>query len=137
MMNWSFSKTYFLLMFTILSSFSCNKTKKPYTNPLNSNSIFKPTHSNLVISRSEYHNKLYGFWLGKCIANWTGLVTEMDKIGNIGEIKTGAFYTRDNWGQKDTPSIWGNGIPSSLSVNIDFVLSDRSEIWDADDDTDI
>ena len=137
MMNWSFSKTYFLLMFTILSSFSCNKTKKPYTNPLNSNSIFKSTHSNLVISRSEYHNKLYGFWLGQCIANWTGLVTEMDKIGNIGEIKTGAFYTRDNWGQKDTPSIWGNGIPSSLSVNIDFVLRDRSEIWDADDDTDI
>ena len=27
----------------------------------------------------------------------TGLVTEMDKIGNIGEIKTGAFYTRDDW----------------------------------------
>ena len=59
------------------------------------------------------------------------------KLAIFGEIKTGAFYTRDNWGQKDTPSIWGDGIPSSVSVNIDFVLRDRSEIWDADDDTDI
>ena len=41
----------------------------------------------LVLSRLEYKEKLHGFWLGQCIANWTGLVTEMDKIGNIGEIK--------------------------------------------------
>ena len=40
-----------------------------------------------VISRAEYGDRLYGFWLGQCIANWTGLVTEMDKIGNMGEIK--------------------------------------------------
>lgn len=58
----------------------------------------------LVISRFDYADKLYGFWLGECIANWTGLVTEMDKIGNIGEIKTGAFYTRDDWGKPDQPS---------------------------------
>ena len=39
-----------------------------------------PNPSDLVISRSDYADKLYGFWLGQCIANWTGLVTEMDKI---------------------------------------------------------
>ena len=45
-----------------------------------------PKDSVLVLSRSEYKERLYGFWLGQCIANWTGLVTEMDKIGNIGDI---------------------------------------------------
>ena len=30
----------------------------------------------LVISRAVYHEKLQGFWLGECIANWTGLRTE-------------------------------------------------------------
>ena len=91
----------------------------------------------ISISRDKYYNQLYGFWLGQCIANWTGLVTEMDKIGNIGEIKTGAFYTRENWGKPDQPSIWGQGIPSDLSPTIDFVLRDTNEIWGADDDTDI
>ena len=43
---------------------------------------YTPNPSDLIISRSDYANKLYGFWLGQCIANWTGLVTEMDKIGN-------------------------------------------------------
>ncbi len=91
----------------------------------------------LTISRIEYKNKLYGFWLGECIANWTGLVTEMDKIGNIGEIKTGQFYTRDDWGKPDQPSIWAEGIPSDLSPTIDFVFADTDEIWGSDDDTDI
>jgi hypothetical protein len=91
----------------------------------------------LIISRADYHDKLYGFWLAQCIANWTGLVTEMDKIGNIGEPKTGDFYTRDDWGQPDQPSIWVEGIPSDISPTIDFVFSDTTEIWGADDDTDI
>jgi hypothetical protein len=89
------------------------------------------------ISRSEYANKLYGFWLGQCIANWTGLVTEMDKIGNIGDIKTGDFYTREDWGKPDQPSIWGAGLPSQLSPTINFVLIEKDSIWGADDDTDI
>ena len=89
------------------------------------------------ISRAAYRDSLYGFWLGQCIANWTGLVTEMDKIGNIGPIKTGRFYTRDDWGKKDLPSIWGQGIPSNLSQTIDFVTVDEKGIWGADDDTDI
>jgi len=89
------------------------------------------------ISRDKFKNQLYGFWLGQCIANWTGLVTEMDKIGNIGEIKTGDFYTRKDWGKPDQPSIWGEGIPSDLSPTIDFVFKDTNEIWGSDDDTDI
>jgi len=99
--------------------------------------IGRNTSKEIRISKDEYANKLQGFWLGQCIANWTGLVTEMDKIGNIGEIKTGEFYTRENWGKPDFPSIWGEGIPSNLSDNIDFVIRNQNEVWGADDDTDI
>jgi endonuclease/exonuclease/phosphatase family metal-dependent hydrolase len=94
--------------------------------------------SNIItISRDEYYDKLQGFWLGINIANWTGLVTEMDKIGNIGEIKTGDFYTSEDWLKPDQPSIWGEGLPSNLSEKIDFVFRDTSEVWGSDDDTDI
>ena len=98
---------------------------------------YAPNPSDLVISRSDYANKLYGFWLGQCIANWTGLVTEMDKIGNIGEINTGEFYTREDWGKPDQPNIWSNGEPSGLSSTIDFVFVDEGGAWGSDDDTDI
>jgi len=89
----------------------------------------------LDISRDEYFDKLQGFWLGQCIANWTGLVTEMDKIG--GEGPHGTFYTRKDWGQPDQPSIWGQGIPSDLSPTIDWVFEDEGGTWGSDDDTDI
>lgn len=92
--------------------------------------------SGRTISRADYHDKLKGFWLGACIANWTGLVTEMDKVGNIGEFKTGDFYTRNDWGKADQPSIW-SAAPSELSPTIDFVLRGKDEVWGADDDTDI
>ncbi len=91
--------------------------------------------SDIILSRAQYHEKLYGFWLGQSIANWTGLVTEMDKIGGAGP--HGVFYTREDWGKKDQPSIWGQGVPSQLSKNIDFVFKDEDEIWGSDDDTDI
>jgi len=89
----------------------------------------------IIISRTHYIDKLYGFWLGQSIANWTGLVTEMDKIG--GEGPHGTFYTREDWGTKDQPSIWGQGVPSNLSENIGFVFQDEEGIWGSDDDTDI
>ena len=92
-------------------------------------------YTDFVISRTDYINKLEGFWLAQCIANMTGLVTEMDKIGNIGEIKTGEFYTRDDWGKPDLPSIF-NPKPSNLSPTIDFVF-EQDGVWPADDDTDI
>ncbi|MFM7022083.1 MAG: ADP-ribosylglycohydrolase family protein [Flavobacteriales bacterium] len=98
---------------------------------------YKPKSSDKIISRAQYFKRLQGFWLGQCIANWTGLVTEMDKIGNVGEIKTGAFYTRNDWGKPDQPSIWGQGVPSDLSPTIDFVFRNPGDVWGADDDTDI
>lgn len=52
-------------------------------NPGLAYSAFRPGKHDRVISREAYYDKLYGFWLGQCIANWTGLVTEMDKIGNM------------------------------------------------------
>jgi hypothetical protein len=91
----------------------------------------------IEISRENYTNKLHGFWLGQSIANWTGLITEMDKIGNIGEIKTGNFYTRDDWEDTDQRSIWEDSLVDKSKVKIDFVLKDESDIWGSDDDTDI
>lgn len=115
---------FLLLVFLLSGCVSANKnaTETPKT---------------ITLSRAEYRDALYGFWLGQCIANWTGLVTEMDKIGNIGEIKTGEFYTRNDWGKPDQPSIWGQGVPSDLSATIDFVTVKPDGIWGSDDDTDI
>ncbi len=88
------------------------------------------------LSRAEYADQLAGFWLGSCIANWTGLVTEMDKIGDTPEYKTGRFYTREDWGKPDQPNIWSDK-PSDLSPTIDFVIRGKDQTWGADDDTDI
>ncbi len=96
-----------------------------------------PQEETLSISRAQYQEQFYGFWLGQCIANWTGLITEMDKVGNIGEVKTGAFYTREDWGKPDLPNIWSLDKPKDDSVLIDFVFRDEDEMWGADDDTDI
>lgn len=135
-------KKFISLILIFASILSCNNqnTTKKSNLLVNSEFTYKdytPKSTDLVISREKYLDNLYGFWLGECIANWTGLVTEMDKIGNIGEIKTGKFYTRLDWGKKDLPSIWGEGVPSDLSLTIDFVFKNEDEIWGADDDTDI
>ena len=119
-------KSYFLILATLITLSACQS---------------KTTSSQvetdyLSISRAKYKDQLYGFWLAQCIANWTGLVTEMDKIGSIGDIKTGAFYTREDWGKPDQPNIWSK-TPSDLSSTIDFVFRDTTEVWGADDDTDI
>ncbi len=106
----------------------------PITNPAMEYLPYSPSNSDFSISRKTYVNQLYGFWLGQCIANWTGLVTEMDKIG--GEGPHGKFYTRHDWGQPDQPNIWSEG-PSHLSATIDWVLEDEGGVWGADDDTDI
>ena len=123
----------FLLFFIVLSS--CNK--EPKKKDIKKDTTTEEETIYLRISRNEYKDQLYGFWLGQSIANWTGLVTEMDKIGNIGDIKTGEFYTREDWGKPDQPSIWGEGLPSDLSPDINFVFKGVDEIWGADDDTDI
>jgi hypothetical protein len=121
-----------LLLIVAITILSCRQSSPKKLNEQNPITV-----EQFTISRETYQNQLYGFWLGQCIANWTGLVTEMDKIGNIGEIKTGDFYTREDWGQPDQPSIWGEGVPSELSATIDFVFKDTTETWGSDDDTDI
>ncbi|MBT8299182.1 MAG: ADP-ribosylglycohydrolase family protein [Maribacter sp.] len=96
---------------------------------------YKPKPHDWKVSRTEYKNKLQGFWLGQCIANWTGLVTEMDKIGIPTKDGKGAgFYTSKDWGQLDQPNIWGS---NDLSGTIDFLYAVEDSIWGADDDTDI
>lgn len=123
-------KNFLIITIILIISSSCTYFKKQVNQKESST-------KEIIISREKYHDQLYGFWLGECIANWTGLITEMDKIGNIGDIRTGAFYTRDDWGKADQASIWGEGIPSDLSPTIDFIFQNEGEIWGADDDTDI
>ncbi|MBL7214797.1 MAG: ADP-ribosylglycohydrolase family protein [Phycisphaerae bacterium] len=75
---------------------------------------YSPKPGDLAISRSQYAQRLHGFWLGECIANWTGLRTEFNR-------KEAPFYTDKDWGHK----------------NRVFVLVDEGDAWGADDDTDI
>ncbi len=72
------------------------------------------------ISRSDYAEKMQGFWLGQCIANWTGLRTE-------GVRKTQPFYTDKAWGTNQ-------GLKDQ---KIEFVLVEEGAAWGADDDSDI
>ena len=88
----------------------------------------------LIIDRDRYLDRMHGFWLGQSIGNWTGLVTEMDKIGGTGP--HGRFYTRADWNAPDQPAIWSDE-PSTISPIIDFVYRGDEDIWGADDDTDI
>ena len=74
----------------------------------------------LVVSRGDYHEKLQGFWLGECIANWTGLRTE-------GMKKTAPFFTDKGWGTNQ----------GRKNQKIEFVLVEEGDVWGADDDTDI
>jgi len=88
--------------------------------PFNSNidyTLDHTTSSYTVINRHDYMDRLHGFWLGQSIGNWTGLVTEMDKIGGPGP--HGDFYTREDWGKPDQPAIWGEGKASDLSPSDD------------------
>ncbi len=74
----------------------------------------------LVVSRTGYRDKLCGFWLGECIANWTGLRTE-------GVRKTAPFFTDEDWGTDK----------GQKGAKIEFVLVEEGAPWGADDDTDI
>ncbi|MDG1052921.1 MAG: ADP-ribosylglycohydrolase family protein, partial [Flavobacteriaceae bacterium] len=130
------------LLFYLFIFFSCELSNKNNSDVVFSKGFqlkkYVPKKTDLKISRSDYYNKFYGFWLGQCIANWTGLVTEMDKIGNIGDIKTGSFYTRDDWEGIDQPNIWSKKpFKIDSSKTIDFVFKNTNEIWGSDDDTDI
>lgn len=82
----------------------------------------------LTVSRSDYAERLHGFWLGQSIANWTGLVTEMARVEP-------PFYTDEDWGQPADRAVWGH-YPAHQGV-IDFYLAREDQVWGADDDTDI
>jgi hypothetical protein len=91
-------------------------------------SNYQPTGSERTISRSQYRNQLEGFWLGQCIANWTGLVTEFDK-------SKAPFYTSNDWDTPDQPNAWGNYVPHTRTIGFYFV--NKGQPWGADDDTDM
>ena len=84
----------------------------------------------IVIDKNDLVDKLEGFWLGQSIANWTGLVTEMNKIGFSSDGKQDSFYTSENWGELNEKS-WGQ------SEIIDFKFAKKDSIWGSDDDTDL
>lgn len=73
-----------------------------------------------TISKTEYKEKIKGFWLGSCIANWTGLKTEAARNEK-------PYFTDEDWNTNQGNEWHG--------AYIDFVLD--KEIWGADDDTDI
>lgn len=73
-----------------------------------------------TFSKTEYEEKLRGFWLGSSIANWTGLITE-------GVRNDKPYFTDEDW-YTNQGHPWHGGY-------IDFVID--KEIWGADDDTDI
>ncbi|MEJ2003980.1 MAG: hypothetical protein P8X57_03230, partial [Cyclobacteriaceae bacterium] len=50
-------------------------TNPPATEEISEIKANNEQSGEVVISKDQYHDKLYGFWLGECIANWTGLVT--------------------------------------------------------------
>jgi len=127
----------FASLLLCLSFTGIQAQQKADKNPNLNYTAYRPKATDLKIDRGAYAQKMEGFWLGTCIANWTGLVTEMDKIGTIGDIKTGSFYTRTNWGMPDQPNIWSGNAPSTLSPTIDFFFANEDTLWGADDDTDI
>ena len=126
-----------ILISVIISLNSCSSEIASKQNIIKDDNLeyknYTPTGKEIIVSRNDYFNKLKGFWLAQCIANWTGLVTENDKIGNIGKSKTGYFYTREDWGKKDELNLPSN----KVDRYIDFVFEGTDGIWGADDDTDI
>ncbi len=81
----------------------------------------------LEIDRERYRDGLEGFWLAQCIANWTGLITEMDRAEP-------PFFTDADWGGPDHPNLWGD---YSHHDTVEFILVREGGVWGADDDTDI
>ncbi len=69
-----------------------------------------------AIDRADYQDRLRAMWLGKAIANWTGLRTEI-------QFNNPPFPTDASWGG------------STARGKIEFVLD--QDPWLADDDTDI
>ena len=119
-------KTYILLIVLFLNYLQAHAPL--LDNDLNY-SNYTPSDSDIIISREKYLDQLQGFWLGQSIGNWTGLITEMDKIKP-------PFYTDENWGGPDQKNIWGSFISPNDTV-ITYYFVENHKPWFADDDTDI
>ena len=78
-----------------------------------------------TINKTAFKDKLRGYWLGSCIANWTGLKTEGVKLGDRNPPD---YFTDNDW----HTTIIKNG---TESVYLDYVLD--QDPWGSDDDTDI
>ena len=100
------------------------------TNEARANCVFD--EDQVKINIKDYKNRLHGFWLGQSIGNWTGLITEMDKIGSKSTLP---FYTDNDWGKSDEPAFWGELVPHSQTIEF-YLVSDGNH-WGADDDTDM
>lgn len=136
MMN---SKKTIGVAFILLLSACAHKVDSPVNNKeKNATTVLKsldlhyvnytPKSTDRVISRKQYLKQLEGFWLGQCIANWTGLITEFDKT-------TAPFYTSKDWNTPDHPNAWGNYVPHTRTIG--FYFLNKGKPWGADDDTDM
>ena len=74
-------KNYFSLYTFLVVTISCTKISEIVQNPNLVYERYSPKSTGRIISREDYYKKLQGFWLGICIANWTGLVTISQQQG--------------------------------------------------------
>lgn len=75
-----------------------------------------PPQGAIELDRDVYTDRIEGFWLAQCIANWTGLQTE-------GRRNEPPFYTDADW-------------PTTFDGRTLRFITDQDP-WNADDDTDI
>jgi hypothetical protein len=121
--SFSFKTIYFLILIILIFCLSVYFWLQPKQSSVSD--FYK-------VSRDQYQEKLEGFWLGQNIANWTGLITEMDKVGTP---QTMPFYTDNDWGTRDQVAMWGEFVPHA--THIEFYFQPEGTAWGADDDTDI
>ena len=79
-MNQLLNKPFYVALSVVVCSLtlSCKDTKnetqkQEIKTSQNQDLVYRtytPKTTDKIISRSEYANKLYGFWLGQCIANY-------------------------------------------------------------------
>ena len=89
------------------------------------NNIEKPAQ--VQLSRNEYSQNLQGFWLGLSIANWTGLLTESDRLDY-------PFYTDADWTENGVPLV--KDLAGQDSDILSYVFVHEEEAWGSDDDSD-
>jgi hypothetical protein len=124
-------KSFALLMLAILA---CGCAGEHVAMPASPRSPHAPAEvlsrsvASFSISRSDYRDRLEGMWMGQSVANWTGLITELDKVEP-------PFYTDEDWNTPDRKSIFGSFVAHSRTIGL--YVQPIGEPWGSDDDTDI